>query len=114
MRRFLRCAILLALVAATVLLVLRLRPRPASAPAAAPPAEPEAPPAGEPEAPPAPDDLAEVWGIGPVYRARLAEAGITTFASLAATDPAEVVAATGVPTGRAADWIAQAAARATH
>jgi len=68
----------------------------------------------EAPAPAAAEDLAQVWGIGPVYRARLAEAGITTFAQLAAAGSDAVVAATGVPPARATDWIAQAAAHAAH
>ena len=73
--------------------------------------EPSLGPTPAPAARPAPaDDLAEVWGIGPVFRGRLAAAGISTFAALAASDAALVVAATGVPEERAADWIAQAAA----
>jgi hypothetical protein len=55
-------------------------------------------PAGEmaaPEtaAPPAaPDDLAVIEGIGPKIAALLHDAGITTFAELAATDPARLEA----------------------
>ena len=81
---------------------------------AADPAEAEPPPA--PASIPAPlapaDDLAELWGIGPVFRGRLSAAGITSFASLAAASPEAVAAATGVPEERAAGWIAEAAARA--
>ncbi|MFH1331070.1 MAG: helix-hairpin-helix domain-containing protein [Actinomycetota bacterium] len=62
-----------------------------------------------PAAAPPGDDLTAVRGIGPVYHSRLAETGITTFAALASADPAAVVAATGVPPERAADWIARAA-----
>jgi hypothetical protein len=61
--------------------------------------------AGETE----PDDLAAVTGIGPVYRARLIEAGFTTFAELAAGDAAAIAEAAGVPESRAADWVEQAA-----
>ena len=113
MKRFLCFVILLLAVAAAVVIASRLRERPAVLPAARRPEEGEDEPAGAGEAPtPAEaDDLAEVSGIGPVYRARLADAGITTFARLAAADPDAVVAATGVPPARAADWIAQAAAR---
>ncbi len=75
------------------------------------PAGETAPPA---EAAPAADDLAAIRGIGPIYRSRLAEAGITSFGSLAAADPAEVAGATGVPEGRAADWIAQAGTLASR
>ncbi len=112
MKRFLCFVILLLAVAAAVVAASRLRERRAILPAARS-AEGEDEPAGAGETPtPAEaDDLAEVSGIGPVYRARLADAGITTFARLAAADPDAVVAATGVPPARAADWIAQAAAR---
>jgi len=112
-KRFLCFVILLLAVAAAVVIASRLRERPAVLPAARRPEEGEDEPAGAGEAHTlaVADDLAEVWGIGPVYRARLAEAGITTFARLAAADPDAVVAATGVPPARAADWIAQAAAR---
>ena len=113
MKRFLCFVILLLAVAAAVVVASRLRERPAVQPAARRPEEGDDEPAGAGETPtPAEaDDLAEVSGIGPVYRARLADAGITTFARLAAADPDAVVAATGVPPARAADWIAQAAAR---
>lgn len=56
-----------------------------------------------------PDDLTEIKGIGPVYAARLVEAGITTFADITAATAEhlrEVTQATA-----AADpetWIAQA------
>lgn len=56
------------------------------------------------------DDLSEVKGIGPVYRARLQEAGITTFAALASADASTLAVQTGVSPDRAADWIDQAAA----
>ena len=54
------------------------------------------------------DDLTEVKGIGPAYRARLAEAGITRFAELANAAPAMVAGVAGVPEDRASEWIAQA------
>lgn len=95
MKVLLRIALLLIALAAAAALISRLRERQKAAPA-----------------PPellAADDLAVVSGIGPVFRSRLAEAGITTFARLAAADPAAVVEATGVTPRRAADWIAQAA-----
>ena len=113
MKRFLCFVILMLAVAAAVVVASRLRERPAVLPAARRPEEGEDEPAGTGETPtPATtDDLAEVSGIGPVYRARLADAGITTFARLAAADPDAVIAATGVLPARAADWIAQAAAR---
>lgn len=37
-----------------------------------------------------PDDLTDVRGIGPVFAQRLADAGITTFAQLAATGEEEL------------------------
>ena len=121
MRRLLRFLLFAAVLAGAAVLVARIRERlaapvplgSAGAEAADPAeAEPTPGPATAPAAPPAPtDDLAEVWGIGPVFRGRLAAAGISTFAALAAADPAVVAAATGVPEDRAADWIAQAAAR---
>ena len=121
MRRLLRFLLFAAVLAGAAVLVARIRERLAapvplgSAGAeAADPAEAEPTPAPAPTpAPLAPaDDLAELWGIGPVFRGRLATAGITTFAALAASDPAVVAAAAGVPEERAAGWIAEAAARA--
>jgi predicted flap endonuclease-1-like 5' DNA nuclease len=128
MTRFLRFLLVAALLAGAALLVARLRQRLAApralGPLAAGPGDggetETLPAAAAPEAPvaadhPAPDDdLAEVWGIGPVFRSRLAQAGISTFADLAAAAPTQVAAATGVPPERAADWIAQAAALAAR
>lgn len=56
-----------------------------------------------------PDDLAAVNGIGPVYKRRLAAAGITTFAALAAADAQAVAEAAEAPLSFAEDWIGQAA-----
>jgi len=123
MRRLLRFLVFTAVLAGAAILATRIRAR-LAAPvllgsagaetAAGAPAE-EGPSPGPTPVPAArlaaADDLAEVWGIGPVFRGRLAAAGISTFAALAASDPALVAAATGVPEERAADWIAQAAAR---
>jgi predicted flap endonuclease-1-like 5' DNA nuclease len=58
------------------------------------------------------DDLTDVKGIGPVYAERLAEAGVTTFAELAAADLAVVADAAGVSESTATSWIEQAAALA--
>jgi len=110
MRRLLRFLLLLGVLAALAILADRLRRRLSTPVRLGGPGADEAVPEPLREEPPSADDLAEVWGIGPVYRGRLAEAGITTFAALAAADPAAVVAATGVPEERAAHWIAQAAA----
>lgn len=57
------------------------------------------------------DDLTRVNGIGPVYAARLNEAGIQTFAELAGRDADELRAIVGLKEWHAADpavWIAQA------
>ena len=54
------------------------------------------------------DDLSEVTGIGPVYRARLEQAGITTFSALALATTAEIASAAEIPTEKAEDWIEQA------
>lgn len=70
----------------------------------------EAPGAGaEPvDTEPRPEDLSEVTGIGPAYRARLADAGIATYAALAAADPASLAETIDVAESRIADWIDQA------
>lgn len=60
--------------------------------------------------PPKRDDLTEINGIGPVFASRLVEAGITTFAGLAAADVSTVVDATGISDAKAADWIGLAGA----
>jgi large subunit ribosomal protein L21 len=108
MRRLLRFSVFLGVLAGLAAAAAHVRrmlaaPLPLGAPAADEAAAAAPPPAA------APDDLALVWGIGPVYRGRLAEAGIGTFAVLAASDPAVVAAAAGVPEQRAAGWIRQAA-----
>jgi len=60
---------------------------------------------------PEPDDLTRIVGIGPKYAARLNDAGVMTFAQLAALTPADlqaIFASTGrVP--NVSDWPAQAA-----
>ncbi len=58
------------------------------------------------------DDLTMINGIGPVYARRLQEAGITTFAALAAQDPerlGEIVKLREWQAGTPSEWIAQAA-----
>jgi len=66
----------------------------------------------EEELKPAPpgDDLERIRGIGPVFAARLRQAGITTFAQLAAADPEELAAIVNLPAERVVedDWIGQA------
>jgi predicted flap endonuclease-1-like 5' DNA nuclease len=54
------------------------------------------------------DDLSAIKGIGPVYSARLAEAGIESFAALAAADAAALAEQIDAPTAQLEDWIAQA------
>ncbi len=54
------------------------------------------------------DDLSEVKGIGPVYRARLEHAGITSFSALALATTTEIAAAAEIPADKAEDWIKQA------
>jgi len=58
-----------------------------------------------------PDDLTAITGIGPVFAARLAAAGITKFADLAAAAAASVAAAVQTGEERAAGWIEQAKLR---
>jgi len=99
-----------AVAAAAILLKDRLIP--AAAPTGEPqPAAEPAPPAAAPPTPTraAADDLTSVKGIGPVYRIRLNEAGITTFSDLADADATTVAGEIDVPEGRVADWIGQAA-----
>lgn len=62
-------------------------------------------------APPDAQDLTQIKGIGPAYAQRLYEAGIKTFADLAAASPEALAAAVDVPDWRRPDfehWIAQA------
>jgi predicted flap endonuclease-1-like 5' DNA nuclease len=54
------------------------------------------------------DDLAEIRGIGPVFKARLAAAGVSRFDELVRLDPNRVAEIAGVPVGRAAEWVEQA------
>ena len=68
-------------------------------------------PAPSPNTATSSDDLSDITGIGPVYRARLEQAGLTTFAALAAADPEAIAAAAEVTEDRAADWKTQATAR---
>jgi predicted flap endonuclease-1-like 5' DNA nuclease len=71
-------------------------PKAVAPPPAAPPPPPE--PAGD-------DDLSAISGIGPVYRTRLADAGITSFAALAAADASEVAEQIEAPVSRVQAWI---------
>jgi predicted flap endonuclease-1-like 5' DNA nuclease len=60
-----------------------------------------------------PDDLTLIKGIGPVYANRLGDAGIDTFAGLAAADADGIASATGVAPQVASGWIEQARGRIT-
>lgn len=57
-----------------------------------------------------PDDLTTIKGIGLTFARRLQEAGVTSFAALAALSPDEVREMTAVANWQAdpADWIAAA------
>jgi predicted flap endonuclease-1-like 5' DNA nuclease len=58
-----------------------------------------------------PDDLRAIDGIGPTYAQRLREAGIVTFAGLAALTPERVMEITGSRSVETAvDWIVAAEA----
>lgn len=82
-----------------------VRPRP-DAEAPQPPvfrvSPPEAPSRGDA------DDLAAIRGIGPVFKARLATAGIFRFEELADQSPDRLAEVAGVPQARAREWIDQA------
>ena len=55
------------------------------------------------------DDLTQIDGIGPTFARRLGEAGITTFAQLAALSPEKAREITRVTVqSDPADWIAEA------
>ncbi len=69
-------------------------------------------PAPRPAAVASTDDLTRVKGIGPVYRSRLTEIGVTTFAGLATADAAELAAQIGVAESMVEGWRTQAAALA--
>jgi predicted flap endonuclease-1-like 5' DNA nuclease len=63
--------------------------------------------------PPAPDrsdaeDLSQIRGIGPVFKGRLAAAGIARFEEVAATPAARLAEIAGVSESKAAEWITQA------
>lgn len=62
------------------------------------------------DAPPtvAGDDLTEVKGIGPVYRQRLADIGITTFAELLDGDVADIAEHIEVTESHVHEWMDQA------
>ena len=67
----------------------------------------------EPKSPPDPDDLKIIEGVGPKIATVLADAGITTFAQLAGTDPEQldkiVRGDAGIKAANPASWPEQAA-----
>jgi predicted flap endonuclease-1-like 5' DNA nuclease len=92
-----------AVVAAAWLLKDRLAgPAPAAAPT--PPVAPVAP-TPPPTPPGEPDDLSTIKGIGPVYRTRLEEAGIVSFAALATADAVTLAEQVEAPASRVQAWI---------
>ncbi len=54
------------------------------------------------------DDLSLIRGIGPVFKARLAAAGISRFDELGTISPERIAEIAGVPATRAREWIDQA------
>jgi len=56
------------------------------------------------------DDLTAIKGIGPVYAARLADAGIERFAALAAADAPALAELIDAPVAQLEEWITQAQA----
>lgn len=64
----------------------------------------------EPKAvsPPPADDLTIIKGIGPVYAARLQEAGVTTLRALAGSDAGGLAERLGLPAARVSTWIEEA------
>lgn len=112
MKKLLKLLTLAAFIAGTTwILREQLLPGP-TRPTSHPPAFRTPPPPPEPHEEPTTDelgdDLTRVNGIGPVYAKRLAEIGVSTFAELAAADPADLVSRADLPEERLADWINQA------
>lgn len=81
------------------------------------PSEPEPPkfrvipPADQTPGPTSDDDLTDINGIGPVFAARLRDAGITTFAGLVDAGSERIADITGAADSRVEDWLGQASAR---
>lgn len=75
-------------------------------------AKPAAKPAAKKEAAGS-DDLTQLTGVGPAFAKKLNEAGVTSFAQIAAWDEAEIARLDGEISGLAAkaekgDWVAEA------
>lgn len=88
---------------------------PPQTPTGSPPAFRTSPPSSTPAPraerlePEVGDDLTRVSGVGPVRMGLLSEAGISSFAQLAAADAAELAEQLGVAISQTSDWINQAA-----
>ena len=112
MKKFFRLLLTLGAVAGVVWLLRDKIVPPPQPPVSHPPAfrnQPPPPVVARPESAMAEgDDLTEVKGIGPVYKARLSEMGITTFAALEAADPSAVAEQLEVAGDQVNDWISQA------
>lgn len=85
------------------------------APKAAPKAEakPKAAPKKAAEAPAGNDDLTKLTGVGPAFAKKLNEAGVTSYAQIAAWDAAEIDRLDGEISGlkgkaEKGDWVAEA------
>ncbi|MEZ5175644.1 MAG: helix-hairpin-helix domain-containing protein [Acidimicrobiia bacterium] len=53
----------------------------------------------------APDDLTDIKGIGPAFAQRLADAGVTTFATLASSDASSIAEIANTTETTAQRWI---------
>lgn len=71
------------------------------------PSEPEPPSfrVVTPASPPQPDELLRVDGVGPVYAAKLTDAGITTLSALVEAGAERVAAIVELPASRVQGWI---------
>lgn len=54
------------------------------------------------------EDLTIIKGVGPVYAARLEDAGINSLADLSKADPDQIATAMDVPATRVSEWIDEA------
>lgn len=100
----------LATIAVVAVAAWAMRDRFFSIPAPKEPGPPQfrvVPGAGKPH--PAAHDLTVIRGVGPVYAARMEEAGFTTLPSIAAASPELLAEAAQVTIERAKDWAKQAA-----
>ena len=111
MKRFMRLGSIAATVAGAIVAIAWLVKDKLTGPEPVPvgheeaPASRVAPPLAPAPAPDEPDDLSEIGGIGPVYKARLAQAGITTYSALSGADATEVAEKIEAPVSRIQSWI---------